>query len=110
MDANREHDGGSGGHAHLSEESDGQAGGDTLDPAIVAVLLRLREAAVETPGGAWSLAKLSKRARLPMSALRRALTQLDAAGLTQTLMRDDATGRAVLTALGRELSDALAEQ
>ncbi|KVE32664.1 hypothetical protein [Burkholderia sp. TSV86] len=109
MDANREHDGGSGGHARLSE-SDGQAGGDTLDPAIVAVLLRLREAAVERPGGAWSLAKLSKRARLPMSVLRRALTQLDAAGLTQTLMRDDATGRAALTALGRELSDALAEQ
>ncbi|MDN7671184.1 DNA-binding protein [Burkholderia oklahomensis] len=78
-----------------------------LDPAIVAVLLRLRDAADEARGAPWSLAKLGKRARVPMSTLRRTLTQLDAAGLTETILRDDGTGRAMLTAQGLELCDAL---
>ncbi|KVD82027.1 DNA-binding protein [Burkholderia sp. ABCPW 14] len=80
---------------------------DGLDPAIVAVLLRLRDAAVEARGAPWSLAKLGKRAHVPMSTLRRTLTQLDAAGLTETVLRDDGTGRAMLTAQGLELCDAL---
>ncbi|AOJ05751.1 MULTISPECIES: hypothetical protein [Burkholderia] len=78
-----------------------------LDPAIVAVLLRLRDAAVEARGAPWSLAKLGKRARVPMSTLRRTLTQLDAAGLTETILRDDGTGRAMLTAQGLEWCAAL---
>ncbi|AOJ08136.1 DNA-binding protein [Burkholderia mayonis] len=78
-----------------------------LDPAIVAVLLRLRDAAVEARGAPWSLAKLGKRAHVPMSTLRRTLTQLDAAGLTATVLRDDGTGRAMLTAQGLEVCDAL---
>lgn len=89
------------------ERSTSPNGDDGLDPAIVAVLLQLREAADDARGAPWSLAKLGKRARVPMSVLRRTLTQLDASGLTETTMRDDGTGRAALTAQGRELCDAL---
>ncbi|MGV4828747.1 DNA-binding protein, partial [Burkholderia pseudomallei] len=75
------------------EDAAGRAGGDSgCDPALVAVLLRLREAAVDARGAPWSLAKLAKRAGMPMSALRRALTRLDAAGVTETIVREDGTG------------------
>ncbi|MDV2205187.1 helix-turn-helix domain-containing protein, partial [Burkholderia pseudomallei] len=90
------------------EDAAGRAGGDSgCDPALVAVLLRLREAAVDARGAPWSLAKLAKRAGMPMSALRRALTRLDAAGVTETIVREDGTGCAALTAQGRQWCDAL---
>ncbi|MGJ8749404.1 helix-turn-helix domain-containing protein, partial [Burkholderia pseudomallei] len=88
------------------EDAAGRAGGDSgCDPALVAVLLRLREAAVDARGAPWSLAKLAKRAGMPMSALRRALTRLDAAGVTETIVREDGTGCAALTAQGRQWCD-----
>lgn len=46
---------------------------DSIDPALVAVLTQLWRAKQETPGRAWSLAKLSKQSDLPMSTLRRQL-------------------------------------
>ncbi len=42
---------------------------DELDPVLVAVLAQLWRAHQETPGGAWSLAKLSKQADVPMSGV-----------------------------------------
>ncbi|KVN48006.1 transcriptional regulator [Burkholderia territorii] len=72
-----------------------------LDPALVATLATLHEAASDPSGKTWSLPKIAKRAQLPMSALRRALTQLDAAGLSATTSNDGGTGSAALTAEGR---------
>jgi DNA-binding IclR family transcriptional regulator len=82
----------------------GEAG---LDPALAALLACLYEAASDGADKPWSLAKLSKRAQAPMSSLRRMLTQLDAAGLTVTTVRDDGTGSAALTEEGRSLCAAL---
>ncbi|HDR9204382.1 TPA: transcriptional regulator [Burkholderia vietnamiensis] len=75
-----------------------------LDPALVATLATLSEAAHAPSGATWSLPKIAKRAQLPMSTLRRVLTQLDAAGLTATTLNDDGTGRAALTDEGRVLA------
>jgi hypothetical protein len=44
---------------------------------------------------------------MPMSGLRRTLTQLEAAGLVCVTMHDDGTGTAALSAEGLELSAAL---
>ncbi|AHI67802.1 hypothetical protein [Burkholderia thailandensis] len=91
-----------------AEMAAGDGGGDDgLDPPILAVLLQLREAAVDARGAPWSLAKLGKRAGVPMSALRRTLTRLDAAGVTETMVRDDGAGRTALTAQGLRWCDAL---
>ncbi|KVV43568.1 transcriptional regulator [Burkholderia ubonensis] len=76
---------------------------DDLDPALVAALATLHEAANDPAGKPWSLPKLAKRAQLPMSTLRRVLTQLDAGGLTTTTLREDGTGSAALTDEGRAL-------
>ncbi len=78
-----------------------------LDPVIVAVLACLRDALAETPGRDWSLAKLSKRSQVPMSTLRRTLTQLDGAGLTRTEVGEDGIGHAALTGDGVALAAAL---
>ncbi|MEK6348539.1 MAG: ArsR family transcriptional regulator [Burkholderia sp.] len=78
-----------------------------LDPVIVAVLACLRDALTETPGRAWSLAKLSKRSQVPMSTLRRTLTQLDGAGLTRTEIGEDGLGHVALSDEGAALADAL---
>ncbi|AIO39023.1 transcriptional regulator [Burkholderia sp. AU19243] len=72
-----------------------------LDPAIVAALATLNEAAIDPSGKTWSLPKIAKRSQLPMSTLRRVLTQLDAAGLSATTLNDDGTGSAALTQEGR---------
>ncbi|MCO8611521.1 transcriptional regulator [Burkholderia multivorans] len=81
----------------MTSESD-----DTpLDPAFVATLATLNDAAADPSGKRWSLPKIAKRAQLPMSTLRRVLTQLDAAGLTATDLHDDGTGSAGLTDEGR---------
>ncbi|MBN3787038.1 transcriptional regulator [Burkholderia sp. Ac-20353] len=74
---------------------------DDLDPAIVAILAALHEAAHDPAGKPWSLPKLAKRTQLPMSSLRRVLTQLDAGGLTATTLHEDGTGTAALTEDGR---------
>ncbi|WP_414447367.1 ArsR family transcriptional regulator [Burkholderia sp. 22PA0099] len=98
-----------------TEHEGGQVGGDKpdtqddggLDPVIVAVLACLRDALTETPGRAWSLAKLSKRSQVPMSTLRRTLTQLDGAGLTHTEIGEDGIGHVILSDEGVALADAL---
>ena len=54
---------------------------DEIDPAMIAILAQLWRAAQETPGRAWSLAKLSKQSGVPMSSLIRHLTALSDAAL-----------------------------
>ncbi|CAB3752240.1 helix-turn-helix domain-containing protein [Paraburkholderia solisilvae] len=75
---------------------------DMSDPQVqlVAVLGELWEARNEAPDKPWSLAKLSKRVQLPMSTLRRLLTELTAGGLVDVELRPDGTGTAALTEQG----------
>lgn len=87
--------------AHEPQPMTAESDDSPLDPAIVATLATLNEAATDPSGKTWSLPKIAKRAQLPMSTLRRVLTQLDAAGLSATTLNDDGTGSAALTDEGR---------
>lgn len=78
-----------------------------LDPAVVALLQQLWEVSQEPAAAPWSLAKLSKQSGLPMSTLRRVLTQLAAAGLAEMREREDGRASANLSAAGRELCGAI---
>lgn len=84
------------------KEMTGQSG--DIDPAIVAVLLVLRQAGIEAGGVPWSLARIAKRAQLPMSVLRRVLTQLQGAGLAEVSIEEDGRGHASLTQEGAALA------
>ncbi|WP_042338010.1 hypothetical protein [Paraburkholderia ferrariae] len=77
--------------------------GEGIDPVLVAVLAQLWRAERETPGRAWSLAKLSKQAGVPMSGLRRQLTALVDSALVVTTLAEDGTGSASLSEAGRAL-------
>ncbi|SPD68389.1 putative DNA-binding protein (plasmid) [Cupriavidus taiwanensis] len=74
-----------------------------IDPAIVAVLQVLCQAGRDG-GGPWSLARITKRSGLPMSVLRRVLTQLQAAGLADMSIDEAGRGHASLTPAGAELA------
>jgi DNA-binding IclR family transcriptional regulator len=76
---------------------------DDIDPALVAVLAQLWRARTETPGRAWSFAKLAKQAGLPMSTLRRQLTGLAESGLVDMEVSEEGTGSASLSAEGESL-------
>jgi DNA-binding transcriptional ArsR family regulator len=70
------------------------------EEALAALLSALWQATVAQDGRAWSLAKLSKRSGMPMSAMRRQLSALVAAGLATMVLNEDGTGSAALTAAG----------
>jgi DNA-binding IclR family transcriptional regulator len=80
---------------------------DELEPTIAAILEQLWEASHEPAGKMWSLAKLSKRARIPMSTMRRTLSRLEVAGLVDVEISNDGTGVAALNVAGLELCRAL---
>ncbi|MGI4982958.1 MAG: ArsR family transcriptional regulator [Janthinobacterium lividum] len=82
---------------------------EAIDPLQVVVLLELWAAWQASPDAPWSLAKLAKRVEAPMSALRRALTQLDAVGLVAVSAPEAARATAALSASGRELCARLLE-
>lgn len=75
-----------------------------IDPAMVAALQVLWQAGREGGGSPWSLAKIAKRAQLPMSVLRRVLTQLQVAGLADVAIDEEGRGHASLTPAGAELA------
>ena len=70
---------------------------------LIDVLALLWEAHRTATDQQWSLAKLSKRATLPMSSLRRLLTELELADLVAVTTHPDGTGFAVLTEQGVEM-------
>ncbi|WP_233235190.1 helix-turn-helix domain-containing protein [Bordetella sp. LUAb4] len=72
-------------------------GSDNLDPALAALLQAFWDTHQEAPGKRLSLARLSKRADLPMSTLRRTLTQLEDGGLVTVSIDEDGTGSAMPT-------------
>lgn len=79
------------------------AGLSELEVQLVEVLVELWRAHQAAPEKPWSLAKLSKRSQLPMSTLRRLLTELNSTGLVDVVILPDGTGSAELTAQGLEV-------
>ena len=81
--------------------------GQDIDPALIGLLGMLWEAQTASPDKPWSLAKISKRAGLSMSALLRHMNRLDDAGLAITAHREEGNPAAVLTDAGCELCAAI---
>lgn len=76
---------------------------DELDPVKVTILRNLWEASQESGNTLWSLAKLSKRSCIPMSTLRRTLSEFEAAGIVDVTTHDDGRIFAALNATGIEV-------
>jgi DNA-binding IscR family transcriptional regulator len=75
-----------------------------IDPSIPAVLIALWQARREAGGKPSSLARIAKCAGLPMSVLRRVLTQLQSAGLVDVALDEAGRGQAGLTEAGAQLA------
>ncbi|RJF91908.1 transcriptional regulator [Noviherbaspirillum saxi] len=75
-----------------------------IDPSIPEVMRVLWEARHDARSTPWSLAKLTKRAGLPMSILRRALTQLQSIGLVEVHLVEEGRGHVSLTEAGAQLA------
>lgn len=92
----------------IEPDGEGQAGEEEgLDPVLAAILQALWDHSRAGSDKDLSLARLSKRASVQMSVLRRVLTQLDDAGLVGTAMEEDGRGTARLTEEGQALCDQL---
>jgi DNA-binding MarR family transcriptional regulator len=91
----------------MNLEPQSGADNDEFDPMIAVVLELLWRAQSESPDKPWVLAKLSKQAGLPMSSLRRTLTQLKDAGLVEFTIDEAGRGTAALTQQGGELCKTL---
>lgn len=90
--------------AQDAPDDDTEAG---LDPVLAGILGELWQAATDPAARPMSLARLSKRAGVQMSVLRRVLTQLEDAGLAMAQIGEDGRGTAQLTDEGRALCDQL---
>jgi DNA-binding IclR family transcriptional regulator len=86
--------------------SDVAAAPRSPEDTLAALLSALWQATVAQDGRTWSLAKLSKRAGLPMSVMRRHLGALVAAGLATMTLNEDGTGSAALSAAGMQMCEA----
>ncbi|MGO4302581.1 hypothetical protein [Cupriavidus sp. RAF12] len=98
----------------IDEAADGQDGQEDgldsvggLDPALAGILDVLWREAQMPEGKVLSLARISKRASVQMSVLRRVLTQLADAELVVMTMEEDGRGTASLTPEGEGLCSQL---
>ncbi|MNR79289.1 hypothetical protein D3C72_99960 [compost metagenome] len=80
---------------------------DELDPIKVTILRNLWEASQDSSASAWSLAKLSKRSCIPMSTLRRTLSEFEDAGIVDVTTHEDGRVFAALNATGIEIFPSL---
>ncbi|HTH93694.1 MAG TPA: helix-turn-helix domain-containing protein [Rhodocyclaceae bacterium] len=78
-----------------------------VDPVKFSVLRQLWEASQEADERAWSLAKLSKRSGIPMSTLRRTLTEFEMAGIVDVVEKEDGRSFATLNDEGMEVFPSL---
>ncbi len=81
-----------------------------IDPVLVAILQTLWDHTRGEPDKDLSLARISKRASVQMSVLRRVLTQLGEADLVTVAMTEDGRGTARLTPEGETLCGQLFEE
>jgi DNA-binding IclR family transcriptional regulator len=79
------------------------AGMSEGEAALAGLLEQLWRMALEAPARPCSLARASKRTRLPMSALMRQLSLLSEAGFVEVDAREEGGGSVALTAGGRAL-------
>jgi hypothetical protein len=96
----------------MSDNTDDNMDGEPegLDPVLAAILRALWEHAQTEGGKDLSLARLSKRAGVHMSVLRRVLTQLADAELAVMTLEEDGRGSARLTDEGEALCGQLFDE